>query len=157
METGYMQIGEVAERTGLTQRTLRFYEEKGLLDSPTRMEGGFRLYSEQDVQRIEHIVQLKRLLGFTLAEVKQMIEAESVLGELRARYKHEPEPGVRLEQMKAAIQVVKSQADLMDQKIEQLQQLRERWQTRLSRYQERYEEAQHALEHDAPEAASAPR
>ena len=45
----YLQIGEVAERTGVTQRTLRFYEEKGLLRPPTRMEGGFRLYSEDDV------------------------------------------------------------------------------------------------------------
>ena len=47
----YLQIGEVAERTGVTQRTLRFYEEKGLLKPPSRMDGGFRLYSEADVKR----------------------------------------------------------------------------------------------------------
>jgi hypothetical protein len=41
-----LQIGEVAERTGVTQRTLRFYEEKGLLKPPSRLDGGFRLYSE---------------------------------------------------------------------------------------------------------------
>jgi DNA-binding transcriptional MerR regulator len=39
----YYRIGEVAERTGLSQRTLRFYEERGLLKPPARMEGGFRL------------------------------------------------------------------------------------------------------------------
>ena len=43
----YLQIGEVAERTGVTQRTLRFYEEKGLLKPPSRLEGGFRLYSRR--------------------------------------------------------------------------------------------------------------
>ena len=48
-QEAYLQIGEVAERTGVTQRTLRFYEEKGLLRPPTRMDGGFRLYSEDDV------------------------------------------------------------------------------------------------------------
>ena len=48
-----LQIGEVAERTGVTQRTLRFYEEKGLLRPPERMDGGFRLYSEADVKRVE--------------------------------------------------------------------------------------------------------
>ncbi len=43
------QIGEVAERTGVTQRALRFYEEKGLLQPPERMEGGFRRYSDDDI------------------------------------------------------------------------------------------------------------
>jgi DNA-binding transcriptional MerR regulator len=59
----YLQIGEVAERTGVTQRTLRFYEEKGLLKPPSRMEGGFRLYSEDDVRRVEQIKRLQKLLG----------------------------------------------------------------------------------------------
>jgi len=62
-EDAYLQIGEVAERLGVTHRTLRFYEEKGLLKPPTRMDGGFRLYSEEDVRRVERIKQLQRLLG----------------------------------------------------------------------------------------------
>src|SRR5688500_20091700 len=48
-----LQIGEVADRTGVTQRTLRFYEERGLLKAPSRMDGGCRLYSENDVARVE--------------------------------------------------------------------------------------------------------
>ena len=68
-----LQIGEVAERTGVTQRTLRFYEERGLLKPPSRMEGGFRLYSEEDVQRVEQIKGLQRLLGLSLAEIKEMV------------------------------------------------------------------------------------
>ena len=46
---GYLQIGEAAERAQLTQRTLRYYEEKGLLHPPTRMDGGFRLDSSEDM------------------------------------------------------------------------------------------------------------
>src|SRR3989304_1634936 len=77
-----LQIGEVADRTGVTQRTLRFYEERGLLKPPTRMEGGFRLYSEDDVARVEQIKRLQSLLGLTLAEIKDMVEAEEVREEL---------------------------------------------------------------------------
>ena len=57
--TARFQIGEVADRTGVTQRALRFYEERGLLRPPERMEGGFRLYSENDVSRIAYIRQLQ--------------------------------------------------------------------------------------------------
>src|SRR3989337_4088463 len=84
-----LRIGEVAERTGVTQRTLRFYEEKGLLKPPTRMEGGFRLYSEADIQRVEQIKRLRQLLGFTLAEIKEMVDAEEVKMQLRAQYRPE--------------------------------------------------------------------
>ena len=78
-DEAYLQIGEVAERTGVTQRTLRFYEEKGLLRPPTRMDGGFRLYSEEDVKRVEHIRRLQDLLGVALAEIKEMVDAEETL------------------------------------------------------------------------------
>src|SRR5205807_8536503 len=88
-EEAYLQIGEVAERTGVTQRTLRFYEEKGLLKPPSRMDGGFRLYSEEDVKRVEKIRRLQELLGTSLAEIKEMVEAEATLRELRAQYNPE--------------------------------------------------------------------
>ena len=84
-----LQIGEVAERTGVTQRTLRFYEEKGLLRPPGRMEGGFRLYSEDDVKRVQRIRRLQDLLGTSLADIKEMVDAEEVLRELRAQYRPE--------------------------------------------------------------------
>ena len=86
-EEPLLQIGEVADRTGVTQRTLRFYEERGLLKPPTRMEGGFRLYSEDDVARVTQIRRLQDLLGLTLAEIKDMVEAEEVKEELRATYR----------------------------------------------------------------------
>src|SRR2546428_11690381 len=65
-----LQIGEVAERTGVPQRTLRFYEEKGLLRPPSRMDGGFRLYSESAVGRVEQGRKRETLLGPALAETK---------------------------------------------------------------------------------------
>lgn len=150
MDRRYMQIGEVAERTSLTHRTLRFYEEKGLLDPPTRMDGGFRLYSEDDVQRIEHVLQLKLLLGFSLAEIKQMVDAETALGEIREANRQESDAGAKADRLKLGIRVVKEQAALIDQKIEQLQEMRARWQERLQRYRERHGEVMRELESQTP-------
>ena len=56
---GYLRIEQVSARTGLTKRTLRYYEEIGLLAPPTRTEGGYRLYSQDDIQHLERIKRLK--------------------------------------------------------------------------------------------------
>ncbi len=64
-----MQIGEVAARTELSLRSLRHWEEVGLLQPSGRTEGGFRLYTEDDVEKILVIRRMKPL-GFTLEEMK---------------------------------------------------------------------------------------
>jgi MerR family copper efflux transcriptional regulator len=69
---GLLQIGQVAERTGLSLRTIRFYEENGLVVPTTRSEGGFRLYSDADVARLEVIKRMKPL-GFSLEEMHQLL------------------------------------------------------------------------------------
>jgi DNA-binding transcriptional MerR regulator len=69
---GLLQIGQVAERTGLSLRTIRFYEETGLVLPTARSEGGFRLYSDSDVDRLEVIRRMKPL-GFTLEEMDELL------------------------------------------------------------------------------------
>jgi MerR family copper efflux transcriptional regulator len=69
---GLMQIGQVAERTGLSLRTIRFYEENGLVVPTTRSEGGYRLYSDDDLARLEVIKRMKPL-GFSLEEMQQLL------------------------------------------------------------------------------------
>src|SRR5437764_7574369 len=103
-EEAYLQIGEVAERTGVTQRTLRFYEEKGLLTPPSRLEGGFRLYSEDDVRRVEQIKRLQSLLGLTLADIKEMVEAEKVKSQIRAEYRRDADVSERKAKLSKAIE-----------------------------------------------------
>jgi MerR family copper efflux transcriptional regulator len=66
--TAVMQIGEVAARTGLSLRSLRHWEEVGLLRPSGRTEGGFRLYTEADVEKILVIRRMKPL-GFTLEQM----------------------------------------------------------------------------------------
>ena len=120
----YLQIGEVAERTGVTQRTLRFYEEKGLLKPPSRLEGGFRLYSEDDVQRVERIRRLQTLLGFTLADIKEMVEAEEVKMQLRAEYRKDAEISDRRAKISRAREVTERQVAVVDQKLAALQEMK---------------------------------
>jgi DNA-binding transcriptional MerR regulator len=127
----YLQIGEVAERTSVTQRTLRFYEEKGLLRPPTRMEGGFRLYSEDDVRRVKHIRRLQDLLGVTLAEIKEMVEAEAVLRELKAQYRPESDIAEKKKQLQKAIDVVTRQHGIVSQKAEQMSEMKAHLEERL--------------------------
>ncbi|WP_236829152.1 MerR family transcriptional regulator [Blastococcus sp. KM273128] len=70
--TGLLQIGQVAERTGLSLRTIRWYEEEGLVVPTSRTDGGFRLYSDDDVARLEVIKRMKPL-GFALEEMRELL------------------------------------------------------------------------------------
>ncbi len=120
---GALQIGEVAQRTGVTQRTLRFYEEKGLLRPPSRMDGGFRLYSEDDVKRVEHIRRLQDLLGISLADIKDMVDADEVLRELRSQYRPESAITEKRKQLEKATAVTEAQFAIVKQKREQMREM----------------------------------
>jgi len=73
-----MQIGEVAEQTGLSLRTIRYYEEVGLVTPSARTSGGFRLYSETDVARLRLIRRMKPL-EFTLEEMRRVLDVLDAL------------------------------------------------------------------------------
>ncbi|MFI6341233.1 MerR family transcriptional regulator [Streptomyces sp. NPDC050535] len=74
MSSEHMQIGEVATRTELSLRTIRHYEDTGLVIPSARSQGGFRLYTEADVARLMVIRRMKPL-GFTLDEMRALLEA----------------------------------------------------------------------------------
>ncbi|CAN5653846.1 MerR family transcriptional regulator [soil metagenome] len=73
-----MQIGQVAARTELSITTIRHYDEAGLVTPSARSTGGFRLYTEADIERLLVIRRMKPL-GFTLAEMKDLLDALDVL------------------------------------------------------------------------------
>jgi DNA-binding transcriptional MerR regulator len=68
------RIGELSAKVGLTERTIRYYEELGLLESVKRLDGGVRVYTDDDVRRLKYIGKLK-MLGLTLQE---MLELENM-------------------------------------------------------------------------------
>lgn len=130
----YLQIGEAAERAQLTQRTLRYYEEKGLLNSPTRMDGGFRLYSADDMERIDRIRQMKELLGFSLAEIKEMIESDDVRLQIRAEWRSDADTAEKAGQIRRAREVTLQQIAMLDQKMTKMNAMRETLDERIQKY-----------------------
>ncbi|HEV8535036.1 MAG TPA: MerR family transcriptional regulator [Candidatus Limnocylindria bacterium] len=65
------RIGELAAKLGLTERTIRYYEERGLLESVKRLDGGQRVYTDDDLRRLKFIQKLK-VLGLSLAEMQEL-------------------------------------------------------------------------------------
>lgn len=73
-QDGIVHIGEVAERTGLSHRTIRYYEEMGLVSPAGRTEGGFRLYDEAGIDRLLLITPMKPL-GYTIEQIGELLRA----------------------------------------------------------------------------------
>jgi len=71
--TQAFKIGEIARLSGLSVKTVRYYERRGLLEQPSRTEGGYRLYGQEEVARIRFI-QRAKLLGLTLEEIRELVE-----------------------------------------------------------------------------------
>ncbi|GIG41226.1 MerR family transcriptional regulator [Cellulomonas phragmiteti] len=78
MRVDHKQIGEVAERTRLSLRTIRYYEEVGLVVPSARSQGGFRLYSEADIARLQLVRRMKPL-DFSLEEMRELLQTIDAL------------------------------------------------------------------------------
>jgi DNA-binding transcriptional MerR regulator len=95
-----LKIGEVAKLTGTTPRTIRYYEEIGLLPSASGREpGAHRTYAEADVERLTELLRLKDLLGVSLEELKELVEAEGARAALRREWQGGVEDPVRRRQI----------------------------------------------------------
>jgi MerR family transcriptional regulator, repressor of the yfmOP operon len=81
------RIGEVAESVGVSTRTLRYYEELGLVAPSGYSTGGSRRYSESDIQRVLRVRELQAIMGFNLDEIREILRAEDHLSELRTEYR----------------------------------------------------------------------
>jgi DNA-binding transcriptional MerR regulator len=119
-----LRIGELAERTGTTPRTIRYYEEIGLLaGGPPREKGKHRLYTESDVERLAELKRLRDLLGLSLDELKQLLEAEEARAALRRRFAETDSQPERARLVEAALPHVETQLRLVRSRIDELQKL----------------------------------
>jgi MerR family transcriptional regulator, repressor of the yfmOP operon len=108
-----MRIGEVADRVGVTPRTIRYYEELGLLGGGERPKGAHRLYSEADVGRLSELIRLRDLLGLSLEELVTLAEAEEARAALRDQWYGDPTDEERLAIVDRATELVQQQLDLV--------------------------------------------
>ena len=80
---GSLRIGEVAQQAGVTTRTLRYYQELGLLD-PGHSPGGNRRYTDADAARLRRIIELRNVMGFDLEHIRVILDSEDRLAQLKA-------------------------------------------------------------------------
>jgi MerR family transcriptional regulator, repressor of the yfmOP operon len=116
-----LRIQEVAEDTGLTPRTIRYYEEVGLLAPAARSEGAYRLYDGEDLDRLRFIRGLRDDAGFSLAEIRQLLEDEDARALNRARFRSSGDPDERRQILQDAMTRVDRQVASLRHKIERLE------------------------------------
>jgi DNA-binding transcriptional MerR regulator len=103
-----LRIGELAERVGVTTRTIRYYEELGLLGAHAeRTKGAHRTYGEADVSRLRELIRMRDLLGLSLEELVELAEAEEARAALRDQWYDDPTDEERLEIVEQATAIAK--------------------------------------------------
>lgn len=118
-----LRIGELAELTGTTPRTIRYYEEIGLLAGGERAQGKHRFYTEEDVARVREIVKLRDLLGLSLEQLSQLVEAETARAEIRREYQRTESPDERRELLEQALRHIETQLGLVRGRRRELEKL----------------------------------
>jgi MerR family transcriptional regulator, repressor of the yfmOP operon len=124
--TENLRIGDVAKLAGTTPRTIRYYEEIGLLpEAPERPSGGHRLYTHEEVERVREVMRLKELLGVTLDELKDLLTAEEARAAVRAELRREDvNPNRRRELLNEALGHIDRQLELVEHRASELAKLR---------------------------------
>lgn len=115
-----LRIQEVAAEVGLTTRSIRYYEELGLLEPAARSEGDYRLFDASDLERLRFIKSLRDDAGFSLAQVGQMLEDEVARARNRERLSHTTDPAERRIYLDEALVRVERQIGLLDAKAERI-------------------------------------
>lgn len=115
-EVARHQIGAVADRVGLSHRTVRLYEEVGLVTPSGRTPGGFRLYTEEDVARLEFVKQMKPL-DFSLEELKEIMSIRDRLSASEDAEGSQQERGTLIARLAAYVDVAEARREALRQRL----------------------------------------
>ena len=140
-----IRIGELARRVGATPRTVRYYEELGLLSGRGRRQGRHRLYDAADEARLAELIRVRDLLGLSLAELRAWDEAEQARAALRERWAADPSERERAQIAAEAREPLETQLALVRGRREALEELEDELVAKRRRMRE--------ILHDLDEAA----
>jgi MerR family transcriptional regulator, repressor of the yfmOP operon len=121
VEPRLLRIQEVASELGLTTRSIRYYEEIGLLSPAARSEGAYRLYDASDVERLQFIKALRDDAGFSLAEISQLLEDEAARVRSREAFAHTVDRVERRSIVVGSIERIERQVGILRAKIDRLE------------------------------------
>jgi MerR family transcriptional regulator, repressor of the yfmOP operon len=135
-------IGAVAREVGLTARAIRYYEEAGLLRPAIRVKGSDRLFDASDVQRLQEIKRMREVIGFSIAEIRELLDTDEVRQRLRERYHGTTDAGVHAQVIRDAIALSERRLAIVQHKLEQVAAVRDEETERLARLQRMLLEAE---------------
>ncbi len=119
-DTPLLRIQEVAAEVGLTARSIRYYEEIGLLEPAARSDGDYRLFDASDLDRLRFIKSLRDDAGFSLAQVGQLLEDEAARERNRERYQQTSDPAERRAMLDDAMSRVERQLETLRSKADRI-------------------------------------
>jgi DNA-binding transcriptional MerR regulator len=145
-EKGELRIGDVAKLAGTTPRTIRYYEEIGLLPAAGGREpGAHRTYAEADVERLTDLLRLKDLLGLSLEGLKELVEAEDARASLRREWETGVEDPIRRRQiLDESLGHIGNQLDLVRRRRDEIASLETELLSKRKRVQARLRELKDA-------------
>jgi DNA-binding transcriptional MerR regulator len=131
-----LRIGQAAARAGVSARTLRYYEELGLLRPCAHTPGGARRYDDADLARLARIRELKDLLGFNLDEVRSVLAAEDRLGSLKAAWLGSADVAEQRRILREALAINARLQAAVGRKLERLEAFHGQLEAKAARYRE---------------------
>jgi DNA-binding transcriptional MerR regulator len=128
-----LRIQEAAAEVGLTARSVRYYEEVGLLRPAARSEGDYRLYDPTDLERLRFIKGLRDDAGFSLAEIAQLLEDEAARERGHAAFHATTDPAERKRLLRERVASFERQIETLERKIGRLQTMVDETESRRAR------------------------
>ncbi len=116
-----LRIHEAAAEVGLTPRSIRYYEEVGLLKPAARSDGDYRLYDETDIERLRFIKGLRDDAGFSLAEIARLLEDEAARERQHAAYHATADPAERRRILRDRVASFDQQIETLRQKVARIE------------------------------------
>jgi DNA-binding transcriptional MerR regulator len=136
-----LRIGELAERTGTTIRTIRYYEEIGLLPERDQADKGkHRTYDEEDVQAVSELVRLRELLGLSLDELRTLVQADKARADLRRAWQEGPAAADGRRILRESLGHIETQLSLLSERRRTIEQMERELMAKRARVRERLDE-----------------